>query len=76
MEQWIKHHFRVIIDEIGEEWFLVSETPERMASVRWFVQNFGGVEEITETTLKSIDPDDCMGWHRYFEDWKNQGILN
>lgn len=64
----------------GEDHHIVLETDVSCSgdciqvSVVDFLALFGGVN-LTHADLKSVDPSDSMGYHKYFDEWKSKGHI-
>ncbi|MBM7558131.1 hypothetical protein [Halanaerobacter jeridensis] len=77
MEDWIRSTFEIEPNgwNEGEDSFVVKEGSG--ASISFFVDKFGDVSvPPTAEELKACDPNNKTGWHRHFDYWKEQGIIN
>ena len=79
MEHWIRSHFSIIPDG----WTGLSGQREDafvfgavQAPVSWLVSAFGPETPASAASLKAMDPNDRLGWHKHFDAWAAQGILS
>lgn len=83
MEQWIRSRFQVIpngyerADGTTSDAFVFESGGKTVyADLTFFLDAFGSVSAPpTATQLKSVDPGDLLGWHRHFDAWVEQGII-
>lgn len=91
MEEWLRSTFlvyhRSLDDGNGEPVDAFAFRREELANgeatsivvmcpIHWFVEHFGGVEVPPSASgLKALDPTDSLGWHRHFDEWVRQGII-
>lgn len=76
MHEWIRQTFTIISDEAGEWFRFESGGSVVEARIDQFLARFGAVNvPPTASTLKAADPDDAAGWHRHFDAWVEQGII-
>lgn len=77
MEDWIRSNFECFEFD-GDTYFKFNNgNVEVEANLGIFLSIFGHVEvPPTFDTLIDVDPENNTGWHKHFEAWKQQGILN
>ncbi|NPV80751.1 MAG: hypothetical protein HPY52_10825 [Firmicutes bacterium] len=88
LDEWVRATFRVIPDGwmrqdfSKEDAFEFSskttdgESTSVIAPISWFMEHFGGADAPpTASALKAQDPNDETGWHRHFDAWAAQGII-
>lgn len=80
MEYWIRNNFDIQKPfPFDEHEYIVFEyeSKENMIPLRSLLKYVESLEApLTHAKLKSVDPTDKAGWHKYFDDWKEKGILN
>jgi hypothetical protein len=77
MYNWIKNNFYCFVDDFGDECFTFDfNNLKIIAKIQTFINAFGENQPNSINDLIVKDEEDKKGWHKYFDEWKNKGIIN
>lgn len=84
LEDWVSENFEVVDNKFGDEEDSISGLCFRNKGGNKVYINMNSFLALTEGVsvpptlegLKQTDPEDKKGWHKYFENWKTEGLIS